>query len=60
MGYLESEYTTWKTEELVEERKKIETDIEENDGRLTTGSSAQLDYDLDKLDAIDFVLKQRI
>lgn len=41
------------------ERSEINKKIDENDGRLTTDSSADLDYNLDKIEAIDVILANR-
>lgn len=44
--------------QLKVERIAIEKKIEENDGRLTTGSSDDLDYNLDKRDIIDEIFAE--
>ena len=53
MGLLRKHYEKMTPEQLRAERFEIEKKVEENDGRLTTDSSADLDYNLDKLDIID-------
>jgi len=59
MKTLEQYYEEMTTKELVEERLQIQIDIENNDGRLTTHSSADLDYSLDKQEIIDNILLDR-
>jgi len=59
MDYLQEHYEKLSTKQLKTERSKIQKNIEENDGRLTTDSSADLDYNLDKRDAIDTILANR-
>ena len=46
-------------EELLSERAKWQKEIDENDGRLTSGSSYWLDYALDNVDDINAVLKEK-
>lgn len=53
MSLLRNHYEKMSVEQLKTERSEVEKRIEENDGRLTTNSSANLDYDLDKCDIID-------
>lgn len=59
MGFLQKHYEKLSTRQLKTERLEIQNRIENNDGRVTTGSSNELDYDLDKHEAIDNVLIDR-
>lgn len=59
MGHLQEYYEKLPTEQLRIERSEINKKIDENDGRLTTDSSADLDYNLDKIEAIDVILANR-
>jgi hypothetical protein len=59
MGFLREYYKKLSTKELRVERFEIQNRIEENNGRRTTDGSNNLDYDLDKRDAIDKILATR-
>ena len=60
MKYLRKHYEEMTTEQLVEKHAEIEERINQNDGRLTTDSSADLDYNLDKRDIIDEIILERM
>lgn len=60
MKTLEQYYNKLTTEMLIKIRSHIQTDIEEDDGRLTAHSSYDLDYNLDKRDTIDDILLKRL
>lgn len=58
---LSSDYLgQYETAELKKLHIKLKTDIDNNDARLTAGSSADLDYSLEKLKAIEEELSKRI
>lgn len=59
MNILQEHLQTLTTEQLQQERVEIEQRIEQDDGRLTPHSSADLDYLLDLRDDIDTELKRR-
>lgn len=59
MDWLQKHYEHLSTTQLQLEHSEIQKRIEENDGRLTTDSSASLDYDLDKLEAVNIILANR-
>ena len=52
-------YEKLSIEQLRTERHEIQNRIEENDGRLSAHSSADLDNDLDDRDTIDKILAIR-
>lgn len=54
--YLQEHYEKMSIKQLKKEKTDLQIKIEENDGRLSAHSSADLDYDLDKVEAIDKVL----
>ena len=59
MKTLAQYYEEMTTKELTKERSQIQMDIENNDGRLTAYSSADLDDSLDKQEIIDNILLER-
>jgi hypothetical protein len=50
---LQEYYGKMSIKQLEKERADLQVEIEENDGRLSAHSSADLDYALDKIDAIN-------
>ena len=60
MEPLKHYYGGMSTGTLVERRANLQTEIEENDGRLTAHSSDDLDHSLDKRDTIDDILSKRL
>ena len=59
MSYLQDYYEKLSTEQLKTERFILQRKIKENDERLTTDSSADLDYNLDKQEVINTILMNR-
>lgn len=59
MGYLEEICKDWTNGELKAARKNAKQKIATNDGRLTTDSSASLDYAMDRLEALEAVMLER-
>ncbi|MCK4526499.1 hypothetical protein KAW18_03940 [candidate division WOR-3 bacterium] len=59
MNHLQKHYESLSTEQLRVERSEIQKKIEENNGRLTAHSSADLDDNLDTRDIIDRILAIR-
>ena len=60
MNTLKQYYEVMTTEKLTKTRLQVQTEIEENDGRLTAYSSDDLDHSLDKRDTIDDILSKRL
>lgn len=60
MNALKQYYEVMTTEKLTKTRLQVQTEIEENDGRLTAYSSDDLDHSLDKRDTIDDILSKRL
>lgn len=59
MNTLEQYYEGMSTETLIERRATLQTEIANNDGRLSAYSSEDLDHSLDKRDTIDDILSKR-
>lgn len=59
MGYLSRSYYMMSMKELERHRLEVQALIDNNDGRLSYGSSADLDFNLDKLDAIERAIKEK-